>query len=51
MNFFKINSDNNKLILIYTIFLTCIWYLIFGIDQTNEPYIWDDLHFLENIRL
>ena len=45
MNFFKINSDNNKLILIYTIFLTCIWYLIFGIDQTNEPYIWDDLHF------
>ncbi len=40
----KLNVKNN-IILYFTILFTLIWYLIFGFNLSNEPYVWDDLHF------
>ena len=46
MKFFTLNSNfKNSPISIYTIVFTIIWYIIFGINLSIEPYIWDDLHF------
>ena len=46
MNYLKIKFNvSNNIILYFTIFFTLIWYLIFGFNLSNEPYVWDDLHF------
>tara|TARA_B100000900_G_scaffold66710_1_gene51925 strand:+ start:6620 stop:8029 length:1410 start_codon:yes stop_codon:yes gene_type:complete len=46
MNFFNIKLNlKNNIILYFTIPIIIIWYLIFGLNLSYEPYIWDDLHF------
>ena len=46
MNFFNIKlSLKNNILLYFTIPIIIIWYLIFGLNLSYEPYIWDDLHF------
>ena len=46
MKFLNIKlSVKNNIILYTTIFLALVWYLIFGFNLINEPYVWDDLHF------
>ena len=40
----KFNVKNN-IILYTTIFSVLVWYIIFGFNLINEPYVWDDLHF------
>ena len=39
----KINSIEKRTFY-FTLLIISIWYLIFGLDLINEPYIWDDLH-------
>ena len=43
----KINSIEKRTFY-FTLLIISIWYLIFGLDLINEPYIWDDLHFFRN---
>ena len=46
MNFFNIKLNlKNNILLYFTIPIIIIWYLIFGLNLSYEPYIWDDLHF------
>ena len=40
----KLNVKNN-IIFYSTILISIVWYLIFGLNLSLEPYVWDDLHF------
>ena len=40
----KLNVKNN-IIFYFTILISIVWYLIFGLNLIFEPYVWDDLHF------
>ena len=46
----KLNVKNN-IIFYFTILISIVWYLIFGLNLIFEPYVWDDLHFLENTQM
>lgn len=37
--------SDKYLILFCTFFTVFVWWLIFGYSLSNEPYVWDDLHF------
>ena len=45
-NFLFKEKLSDQLIVLFTlIFAIIVWWLIFGWNLSNEPYIWDDLHF------
>ncbi len=45
-NFLLKEKLSDQLIVLFTlIFAIIVWWLIFGWNLSNEPYIWDDLHF------
>ena len=43
-HYIKIINEKN-LITYFSFLILLIWWLIFGYDLSNEPYVWDDLHF------
>ena len=44
----RINTNSVTFISFLPIFL---WFLIFSLSLINQPYVWDDLHFLEIIQM
>ena len=44
----KKNLNEKKLVFFSSFIAILIWWLIFGFNLSNEPYIWDDLHFFRN---
>ena len=45
MKFLNIRLNVKNILFYFTILISIIWYLIFGLNLSLEPYVWDDLHF------
>lgn len=43
-HYLKIINEKN-LTIYFSFLILLIWWLIFGYNLSNEPYVWDDLHF------
>ena len=43
-HYIKIINEKN-LTIYFSFLILLIWWLIFGYNLSNEPYVWDDLHF------